>query len=252
MKNIKRLFWKLVVSAIILYLLSIRFADVSVGIPLGQHPLEAGWEHMGLVVNEVTLEGWSRVSTSYESMETLKGRMENLVRTLRLKQVAQPAYGEHDSFRYLNMEGILPDGSRGLVSLQTLRIGKEAETHLGFILSRPQQFKDFQHAVEDYEEALKKAGLKGPIGITMTGVYPGRLGEREIQQIFGRCFRALDARRVDGDFVKEYCNWLGRTRKLPGKTTTGWNSSNLEASAVYDSKRNATVVTLATPGVENV
>lgn len=252
MKYIKSLFWKLVVSAMVLYILSLRFADVSVGIPLGEHPMETGWGRTGLRVEELSLEGWNRVSGSFESMEVLEARMNKLVRGLRLKQAAPPARGENPAFRYLNAEGTLPDGSRGLVSLQTMEIEGKAETHLGFILCRPRQFKDFQQAVQNYEETLHKAGLRGPLSITMIGAYPGRLDEREIKAIFNRCFRALEAHRVDGNIMREYSSWRGSSLRLPGRSKLGKTGVNLEASAVYDNRRNATVVTLATPVAENV
>jgi hypothetical protein len=251
MKYMKRLFWRLVVSAVVLYLLSLRFADVSAGIPLGQHPLEAGWDRTGLPVSEVTLEGWNRVSTAFESMAALEARMDRLVRELRLKPAAPPARGENAAFRYLNTEGTLPDGSRGLVSLQTIAIGDETETHLGFILMRPGQFHDLAQAVQDYERILCQAGLRGRLSITITGAYPGRLADQEIRRIFSRSFHALAARRVAGENIGEYSSWLGKSKMLPGKAEINGAGINLEASAVYDRQRNTTVVTLATPA-ENV
>lgn len=248
MKAWKRFFWKLVISGIILYLLSIKFADISMGIPMGQHPLEAGWARTGLIVNEVSLEGWDLISHRFETVKELQTRMEHVIKDLGLTSAEAPVVGGGEGFHYVNVTGRTSNGGQAVVVLQSIALNAGGETHLGFTLNHEGQQNGVEKTIEDFNGILRKHGMKKPLAVAIQGQTPGRLDEIETEALFERCFRTLKADRINGGWIEDYRNWRGKSGMLPRKGA-GPQGVNLEISAVYDPKRNITSVTMATPSM---
>lgn len=245
----KRFVWKLVISGIILYMLAIRFADVSLGIPVGQHPLEAGWAKTGLLINEISLEGWDCINDRFETEEQLVGRMNRLVKKLDLKMDEDPLIGGDKGFRYINVSGRTSEGGHAIVILQSIDLGTEGETHLGFVLNDFNHGSQVQEIIARYSQILQENGMKKALAISIEGQTPGRLTDAQIEDLFGRCFKALKANRVDGGFIDDYRNWRGKSSLLQeAKASAG--GINLEVSAVYDIEQDVTCVTLSSPSLQ--
>lgn len=249
MSQIKKILSKLVVSGIVLYLLTIRFCDVSAGIPLGQHPLETGWENTGLAVKSTVMEDWGKVSDRYETHDELLQRLKKLQGALGLYCSKKPLVGGDPSFRYINSEGVLRDGGQVIITLQSMNMEGKAETHLGFNLHYPGKFTSLDRQVTAFAKILQRAGVDTPITVAMSGEQKGRLRGYAVERIFERFFQGMKAVRVDGGLDETYNNWRGRTRLLPGGMSWHGERINLESSAVYDPQRDVTVITLATPGI---
>lgn len=249
MGRIKKLLTKLAISGIILYLLAIRFCDISAGIPLGQHPLQTGWENTGLVVKNVALENWGKVSDRYESHDELLNRLRRIQNELGLQFSNKPIAGGDRNFRFINAEGVLADDSQVIITLQTMSADGKGETHLGFNLDHSGGVESLDQRVGFYKRTLQHAGVSTPLTVAIMGEESGRLGGYAVEKIFSRFFQGLEAVRVDGGFGGAYDIWRGRTRLLPAGTNWQGEKVNVESSAAYDPTRNVTVITLATPGI---
>jgi hypothetical protein len=249
MNRIKKLFYKLAISGIILYLLAIRFCDVSVGIPLGQHPLETGWESTGLIMKDVAMESWGKVSDQYESHKEMLHRLKEMQRDLGFDMINRPVIGGDKSFRFVNAEGVLNDGSQVIITIQTMNDNGKSETHLGFNLHHSGIFTGLDERANFYQRTMQRAGVATPLTVAIMGEVQGRLEGYAVEKIFSRFFRGVEAVRVDGGFGETYDKWRGRTRLLPGGVNWQGENVNVESSAAYDPSRNVTVITLATPGI---
>jgi hypothetical protein len=249
MKAIKRFIWKLIISGVVLYILSMRFADISVGIPMGVHPLELACDHIGLEVTETSIESWLLLSEHYETDEKLTNRMNQLVRELGMEEKAEIISGGGEAFCYLNAEGKLHDGGQAIIILQSINESiQKGETHLGFTISYTRRPRDLADTIGKYERILRSFGCINPVQLVITGEINGELSKSERESLFRRCFKSLEAVRVDGAANEEgYSNWRGRTRCLPGKVRFGPDEINLEIAVVFDHERDVTVVSLGAP-----
>lgn len=245
----KRFFWKLVISGIILYLLSIRFADISLGVPIGQHPLEAGWAKTGLSVETIDLEGWDCVTCSYETEEQLMRRIKRLVKALNLHTEEAPLVGGGKGFRYVNLTGRTPEGGQAVLVLQSIALEEGGETHLGFTLTDTGREYPVEQLIERYNQRLRTNGMKKPLAIAIQGEAPGRLTDKQTEELFERCFRSLRATRVNGGLVEDYHNWRGKSGILNEAKGSTVDGINLEVSATYDMERDVTQITMATPSI---
>lgn len=250
MKAFKGLLWKLAISGMVIYLLATRFCDVSAGVSLGQYPLEAGWQNTGLAIQEVALEGWGKVSSIYETREQLRDRLHRIEGDLGLISMGGPMFGGDTGFRYVNDEGRLADGSQVIITIQSMEKLGKGETHLGFTLHRKGD-TDIRlgEMVPHYEQTLQRMGVHSPLSVAISGETAGRLGSEDVEKLFGRFFKGLEASRVDGGLGEDFHAWRGKTRLLPTGIDWAGEKINVETTAAYDDARDVTVITLATPAI---
>ena len=249
MKAVKRFIWKLIISGLVLYILTIRFADISVGIPMGLHPLELACDSIGLHITETSIENWSLLSNQYETDDKLRNRMNQLFRGLEMEGTGELISGGGEAFSYLNAEGRSRDGGQAIIILQSVNESSQnGETHLGFTISYSGRLRELEATVQKYERTLRSFGCPTPVQIAITGEVDGELSKSEQESLFQRCFKSLEAIRVDGGATEGgYYNWRGRTKFLPAKVRFGPDEINLEIAAVFDRERNVTVVSLGAP-----
>jgi hypothetical protein len=161
----------------------------------------------------------------------------------------KPIIGGDKSFRFVNAEGVLKDGSQVIITVQTISDNGKAETHLGFNLHHSGTVIGLDERANFFKQTMQRAGVMAPLTVAIMGEEQGRLGGNTIEKIFSRFFRGLEAVRVDGGFGETYDMWRGRTHLLPGGVNWQGEKVNVESSAAYDPSRNVTVITLATPGI---
>ena len=134
---------------------------------------------------EIEIEGWSMIAERF-TPSVLQKKARTLQRRLRLQTDSPPYSGEEPVFAFVNLDGHLPDGSRIVLTLQSVRqVDGTGETHCGLMgLAVPAT--DLRHYLRRLERALAPLKEDFPLKLAIRGERPGRLSEDQAGELAER------------------------------------------------------------------
>ena len=244
-----RFFLKIFISLIFLFIFSIRFVDLTFSVPIGEHPLSACWDSLGITLEEVEVEAWQKIGNEFWDLLILSKKAGEIEKRLRLTSVAPPLTGEEKNFAFVNLDGNLSDGSRIIITLQSTKNEVDCgETFIGLVgLVEPQT--DLQRTLRRLERDL--APLTGSFdpNLTLSGWLPGRASEVAITEMMRKCFSRIGAKEIVGAPAGEVGSWTARSSYLERRPNEGKDYANLGFAYWYDEKEQATKIAIGTPAI---
>ena len=121
----RRYLGRLAFALAILFAVSTKFVDVTVGAGFGRHPLETAWSATGVPADRFALDYWA-VGTERAGQEDPGRLAKRLGSRLGVRQ-ASIFMGEAAGIRFANLDGKLPGGGELVLTIQA----QPARTYLG-------------------------------------------------------------------------------------------------------------------------
>jgi hypothetical protein len=243
----KRYLIKLIISALILSVSTLKFVDVTVGERLVEYPLEIAWNATGLPVKQVETQTWLRLSREWTGIEGLKARAGQLGAKLGLKPLTKMTIAKQNDFCYVSFEGTRRDGTVVALTLQSVYNEGTPETQLGVNTIHKGEPDNLRQYLSAIEAEIGSLGERPQFNVLLSGQYPGRVSAGEIRELSGRAFQKVGANLVETGFVAGNSSQKGYTRLIKKTVQCQSRRVNIELGTRYDDNRNITEVLLATP-----
>ncbi|NLW09104.1 MAG: hypothetical protein GX036_04480 [Firmicutes bacterium] len=244
---IKGFFYRLFFSFSFLLLFSLNHIDYASPAPLGEHPLIAGWKAAGFAGGEIEIEGWSIIAEQFTPLSVLQKKAKNLQRRLRLQVDLPPYSGEEPAFAFVNLNGCLPDGSRIILTLQSVRKADgTGETHCG-LMGFAVPATDLRHYLRHLEQALAPLKENFPFKLAIRGEWPGRLSEDQAGELAGKIFARMKAEVRSGGPAGASGRWQAYSPYFRQEPGVGNDGVNMEFAYCYNPGENVTQLILGTP-----
>lgn len=241
------LFQRLFFSFSFLLLFSLNHIDYVSPAPLGEHPVIAGWKAAGLAGGEIEIEGWSIIEEQFTPLSVLQKKAKSLQRRLYLQADSPPYSGEEPAFAFVNLSGHLPDGSRIILTLQSVRQADgTGETHCG-LMGFAVPVTDLRHYLRHLEQALAPLKENFPFKLAIRGEWPGRLSEAQASELAAKIFARMKAEVLSGGPAGESGRWQAYSPYFRQESGLGNDGINMEFAYRYDPEENVTQLILGTP-----
>lgn len=236
----RRYLGRLAFALAILFAISTKFVDITVGAGFGRHPLETAWSASGLRADRFSLDYWV-AGPERAGQEDLGALAKRLGARLRASKVSL-FKGETAGIRFANLDGRLAGHGELVLTIQA----QPARMYLGiscYFDRLPDDLRGLERRIR-----LATAGLapRGEFSWMVRGRQPGRLQGDAWRAMWVRVLGAVNAdRRGDepGDELIEAFSPL----LPPAPAGSGAAAINLTLSRRYDRAHQATEVTLASP-----
>ena len=230
-----------------LLLFSLNHIDYVSPALVGEHPLIAGWKATGLPGGDIELEGWSIIDERFTPLSVLQKKARTLQRRLRLQTDSPPYSGEEPVFAFVNLDGHLPDGSRIVLTLQSVRQADgTGETHCGLMgLAVPAT--DLRHYLRRLERALAPLKEDFPLKLAIRGERPGRLSEDQAGELAEKIFARMKAEVLSGGPAGASGRWQAHSPYFRSGSGLGEDGVNMEFAYCYDPGADVTQLILGTP-----
>ncbi|NLY89401.1 MAG: hypothetical protein GX085_07240 [Firmicutes bacterium] len=240
-------FYRLFFSFSFLLLFSLNHIDYISPAPVGEHPLIAGWKAAGLAGGEMEIEGWSIIDERFTPLSDLQKKAKALQRRLRLQTDFPPYSGEEPAFTFVNLDGHLPDGSRVIVTLQSVREADgTGETHCG-LMGFAVPVTDLRHYLRRLERALAPLKEDFPLKLAIRGERPGRLSEDQAGELAEKIFARMKAEVLSGGPAGASGRWQGHSPYFQPEPGLERGGVNMEFAYCYDPGEDVTQLILGTP-----
>lgn len=246
---LKRFVIKMVLSALVLFLCSVKFNDITIGEKLWEYPLETAWKETGLPLQGVETESWLKVSRHWLSLDDLKALAGKIKKELRLTLLAKETSGAQKEFCYVSLEGRRSDQTVVAVTLQSLFNEGLPETQMGISTSHQGPVINLRQYVKDMQTSLTAFGSDLQFNLLLEGEHRGKILPENAREISSRAFRRIKADLVDSGTVGFNRSYKGYTRLLQQSARLNSQKVNIEIGTRYDSVRNTTQVLMATPNL---
>ena len=236
----RRYLGRLAFALAILFTVSTKFVDVTVGAGFGRHPLETAWSATGLQVDRFALDYWATGMdrAGHEDPGRLAKRLGG---RLGVRQ-ASIFQGEAAGIRFANLDGQLPGGGELVLTIQ----GQPARIYLGISCYYDHLPADLLGLERRIRLTMLGLTARGEFAWTLCGRQPGHLQDEAWRAMWVRVLNSINAsRRGDepGDELIEAFSPL-----LPlAPTEAGRTEFNLTLTRRYDCGDQTTEVTLASP-----
>lgn len=243
----RRYFRRLFFSFSFLLLFSLNHIDYVSPAPVGEHPLIAGWKASGLTGGEMEIEGWSIIDERFTPLSVLQKKAKTLQRRLHLRTDTPPHSGEEPGFSFVNLDGRMPDESRVIVTLQSVRQADgTGETHCGLMGFRI-PVADLRHYLRRLERALTPVKEDFPFKLAIRGERQGRLSENQAGDLAQKIFTRMKAEVLSGGPAGAFGRWQAHSPYFRAAPGLGKDGINMEFAYRYDAGENVTQVILGTP-----
>jgi hypothetical protein len=244
---IRRFIRKMLFSLCFVLLFTIRYVDLTFSVAINDHPLLAGWEKVGIPLDEIEIEGWKKLNQEFLCRAELEELATKLRQRLKLKTSAPPVQGDELDFSYVTLEGQLGEEVQVVITLQSIRgDANQAETYCGVIamLASPENLAETMLRLKRSFEPLVG---EFPLALMLGGVQPGRLSEGEAYHLMKRVFQRLQVAESSGIVDWEYGSWSAWSNLLDGKVMRQGRAINLEFAYRYEEADDQTRIVLASP-----
>jgi len=239
---------KMLIAALILVFLSLKFVDVTVGENIAEYPLETGWKAIGLPIKQVETQTWMGLNQEWYGVTELKAMAEKIIWKLGLKLQTNLNTGTQDNFSFVSFEGRQSDGTIVAVTLQSSDNNGCYETQLGintiYDLARIPNLPSY---LKKLTRGINSLGSKGSTHILLEGEYVGKLSKATIRELSGKTFQKLQANLVATAFESGTSTHKGYSRLIKETAEYEMKTVNVELCTRYDAARNVTEILLATP-----
>lgn len=230
----RRFFIRHSLAFAVLFLLSTRFVDVTVGSGFGRHPAEIAWEATGLPAERFVLDHWLE---GREGGGDLRRAAREIAARLRVREAALFG-GEAGGVRFANLDGRLPDGGELVLTIQSA--GKRWRVGLSCSYDRlPPDLRGLERKVL---ASLARFGPPGEWSWTIRGRRAGRVDPRIWRTIWARVLAAVGAVRRDEG--RDEWSVAAYTPLLPAPPGT---ATNLALVLRYDEAARSSVLIMASP-----
>ncbi len=247
---------KMLLAALILLFLSLKFVDVTVGENITESPLENGWKAIGLPIKQVETQTWIAVNQEWYGVSELKILGEKIIGKLGVKLQSPMNTGTEHNFSFVSFEGRQSDGTVVLVTLQSSNNNAIYETQLG--VSTSYALNDLGYLPNYLKKLTGKINALGRIGterndnrphILLQGEYHGKLSRAMIRELSGKTFQRLNANLVAAGFESGTSMHRGYSPLIQETVEYEMKKINIEFCTRYDAARNITEILLATPNL---
>lgn len=243
----KRFLRKMLFSLCFLLLFTMRYVDLTFSVALNDHPLLAGWERVGIPLDEIEIEGWKKLNQEFMKATELGELATKLGQRLKLKTVAPPLQGDELDFSYVTLEGELGEQVQVVITLQSI-CGEAnlAETFCGVIAMLDSK-ENLAETLLRLERSFEPVVGEFPLALMLGGVQPGKLSEGEAYHLMKSVFERLQVAESSGVADWEYGSWSAWSNLLDGKVVRQGRAINLEFTYRYEEADDQTRIALASP-----
>lgn len=229
-------------ALLVLFLISTKFVDVTIGAGFGSHPAATAWAATGLTAERFALDYWSSTPppSAVQDPRQLAGKIASRLGVRKPSIYA----GETGGIRFANLDGALPGEGEIVLTIQVER----RETNIGISCCYGGLPDDLLGLERRIRLAVAGLGAQGAFYWTIRGRLPGRLREETWRAMWTRVLASINAERrgnrPDDDLIEAY------TPLLPTAPASGVDGEvNLVLAAQYDPSRRASLIVLASPHI---
>lgn len=219
----------------VLFLLSAKFVDLTIGAGFGHHPIETAWAATGLTADLFALDYWVTMPAQGEDKEILKELAAGLGRRLGAGNAAVST-GQTNRINYANLDSKMGDGGELILTIQNnsqdMQIGISYYYH-----GLPASVLSLERRIR---ASLRDLDRRGDFFWKVRGRQPGRLSASEYRTLSARVLSAVNAVRSDTD---DEDNLVEAISPLLPAAVSG--AANLAISSSYDRRLRCTMVTLS-------
>lgn len=243
----KKLFVKLALSALIIFVLATKFVDISLGQSLAPDSLLKAWEAAAVPADEFIIDGWAEIGNQFVSLSEVEGIGRKLAQNMGVKALTRPTVSEEDGLCYYTVEGSLTGGIRAIITVQSSNQTMGGSTHAGILLVGEGVTSEMSILRRKVLNMLTEGGKTGEVSIGISGSVPGRMTADTVRALCNRTVASVGGRIVSyqsdsfGTVAGANCAALGKTMDFGGVQL------NLQIAARYNQHSGNTVVTLASP-----
>ena len=227
-------------ALLVLFIVSTKFVDITIGAGFGCHPAETAWAATGLVADHFSMDYWVAAPTPF-----LEGSLEEFARKIggRLGVEKPNVFaGKNDGVRFANLDGRIGRDGELVLTVQSDKTG----TNLGISCSYGTLPPDLLGLERRIRTASAGTGPRGTFYWTIRAQHPGHLREEAWRAMWVRVLASINAVRrgqEPGEYVIE-----AYTPLLPAAHAgAGSGETNLVLVAQYDQARRVSMVALASP-----
>jgi len=223
----------------VLFLISTKFVDITVGAGFGRHPAETAWSATGLMARQFSLDYW--VSAPAGAVPTDLRRMAQRLGTRIGAERTNVFAGEVSGIRFANLDGKLGNGGELVLTIQVDR----AQTQIGISCYYDRMPPDLLGLERRIRLSLAGSAARGKFSWEILGQQPDRLRGESWRAMWVRVLASIDAVRrgvePGDDLIEAYSPLLPANRRGAG------TDANLALAVQYDGERRVSLVTLASP-----
>lgn len=247
---IKDFLVKMLIAALILVFLSLKFVDVTVGENIAEYPLEVGWQAIGLPLKQIETQTWLCLNQDWHGLTELKAIAEKIIWKLDLKLQTKMNTGDQTEFSFVSFEARQQDGTLVIVTLQSLNNDGACETQLGInTIYDLRRIPNLPTYLKKLTRKINTLGAGGSTHVLLEGEYVGKLSKAMIRELSGKTFQKLGANLVATSFENGNSTHKGYSPLIKETTDYEMKRVNVELCTRYDAVRNVTEILLATPNL---
>jgi hypothetical protein len=228
-------------ALLVLFGLSTKFVDLTIGAGFGSHPSTAAWAATGVPAEGASFEFWL-AAPAMAAGQDLREVLKKLGGGLEIRHGNLFA-GETSGVRFANLDGEIALNGEAVLTIQA---GKD-RTNLGISLTYATLPPDVYALERRIRAAAGGFKGKGQLSWQVHGRQLGRLDGEVWRQIWARAFSAVEATRCGAD--QEETTILAHTDLLPGPPGAKNETSpgNLAITRRYDAQAGVTMIILSSP-----
>ncbi|NLO89350.1 MAG: hypothetical protein GX088_03350 [Clostridia bacterium] len=208
-------------------------------------------EKSGAKPVELTVQGWTKVNSSYMEMKPLKSTA--LKTAERLGAVNPELIVEEDKdFRQVRIQHMTKDGT--LINLAAQSFinytlpQRGAETYVTVSLARKIDEKEKHYWSSRVKSALSFSGGDSPQVLTnVTAALPGKLSLKAKKELVDKLFSEAQAKKIGGVENSELVSCTGFTPRIMDKIRLGRNFVNLNVALRYHNSDGQTYIYIGSP-----
>ncbi len=228
-------------ALVLLFLVSTKFVDITIGAGFGCHPAETAWAATGLVADHFSLDYW--VTAPNRSVEE---NLEAVARRIGARLgVAKPAVfvGQADGIRYANLDGDLPHEGELVLTIQAER----AVLNIGVSCCYARLPPDLLALERRVRLSLAGIGSRGTFYWTIRAQQAGHVRDEVWRAMWVRVLASVNAIRrghqPGENVIEAYTPFLPSSQ--PGQS----DGVNLVLVSQYDQARRVSLIALASPSL---
>lgn len=246
----------------VLLLLSLIFAIVAIvfqdeptaqtlGAELeGSNRLLAAYRQTGAKFEDYTITGWVQLpqssseqsflkNTAWKAAEKLGAESGELVETFR----------EDKGFQGLRLAGRLSPGTSVEIFVQTMNYENmsKAETYLLITFYSKTEPEKLIYIRNLINEAFNTSGRAAKIATIIKGNLPGKLTIKARENLHGKVFTFLGAKKSEGISNGDLVSWSGYSSQLPDRLELANKAININVASRYNSTTDSTMLYMGTP-----